>query len=244
MRSLGADPAVELIAADMDPWAARPVPRPAAVTDARPGGGGTGVRRRAPRPVPGPWRARRAPDRRRRAAAAGRRPGDLPGARHRACCSPPRRRSTSPWTSWRSPSTAPGSVRVPRTEPLGAGTDPSSWTYPVIVKPRSGSGSRGIVKIAAAAGLAALDHAPGQLVQEFLPGAEFSIDVLAGADGHVIAAVPRLRARVDSGVSRGRADGARRRARVVRPGRRGGNGDHLRGQRPGQARRGGPACAA
>jgi carbamoyl-phosphate synthase large subunit len=92
---------------------------------------------------------------------------------------------------------------VPRTEPLGVGTDPSSWTYPAIVKPRSGSGSRGIVKVAGAAELASLDHAPGLLVQEYLPGEEFSIDVLAGADGQVIASVPRLRARVDSGVSVG-----------------------------------------
>jgi len=111
-----------------------------------------------------------------------------------------------------------GVVRVPRTEPLGAGTDPASWTYPVIVKPRSGSGSRDILKVAEAAELAALkhgaldhgaldhgalDHGRGLLIQEFLPGAEFSIDVLAGADGQVIASVPRLRARVDSGVSVG-----------------------------------------
>jgi carbamoyl-phosphate synthase large subunit len=96
-----------------------------------------------------------------------------------------------------------GTVRVPRTEPLVAGTDPASWTYPVVVKPRTGSGSRGFRTIAAAAELAALAHAPGLLVQEFLPGDEFSIDVLAGADGHVIASVPRLRARVDSGVSVG-----------------------------------------
>ena len=40
-------------------------------------------------------------------------------------------------------------------------------------------------------------------MQEFLPGEEYSIDVLADAGGHVIASVPRLRARVDSGVSVG-----------------------------------------
>jgi len=40
-------------------------------------------------------------------------------------------------------------------------------------------------------------------VQEFLPGEEYSVDVLADAGGHVIASVPRLRARVDSGVSVG-----------------------------------------
>jgi carbamoyl-phosphate synthase large subunit len=96
-----------------------------------------------------------------------------------------------------------GAVRVPRTELLCSATDPSSWTYPVMIKPRSGSGSRGIMKVGTAGRLAALDHAPGLLIQEFLPGDEFSIDVLAGADGHVIASVPRLRARVDSGVAVG-----------------------------------------
>jgi carbamoyl-phosphate synthase large subunit len=40
-------------------------------------------------------------------------------------------------------------------------------------------------------------------VQEFLPGEEYSVDVLADAGGQVIASVPRIRARVDSGVSVG-----------------------------------------
>ena len=38
-------------------------------------------------------------------------------------------------------------------------------------------------------------------MQEFLPGEEYSVDVIADAAGHVVAAVPRVRARVDSGVS-------------------------------------------
>ena len=42
---------------------------------------------------------------------------------------------------------------------------------------------------------------PGYLVQEYLPGEEYSVDVLADARGRVAASVPRLRARVDSGVS-------------------------------------------
>ena len=96
-----------------------------------------------------------------------------------------------------------GVVRVPRTEPLGAGTDPSSWSYPVVVKPRSGSGSRGFLVVGSAAELTALTGQPGLLVQEYLPGEEYSIDVLANAAGRVIASVPRLRARVDSGVSVG-----------------------------------------
>lgn len=96
-----------------------------------------------------------------------------------------------------------GVVRVPRTELFGPDVDPASWTYPVIVKPREGSGSRGIVTVGSAAELAALDRSPGLIVQDFLPGEEYSVDVLADAVGHVVASVPRLRARVDSGVSVG-----------------------------------------
>jgi len=96
-----------------------------------------------------------------------------------------------------------GVVRVPRTELFGPDVDPALLTYPVIVKPRTGSGSRGIITVGSAADLAALERSPALIVQEFLPGDEYSIDVLADASGHVIASVPRLRARVDSGVSVG-----------------------------------------
>jgi len=92
-------------------------------------------------------------------------------------------------------------VRVPRTESLDTPADPASWTYPVIVKPRSGSGSRGVSMPQSAAELAAIGARPGYLVQEYLPGDEYSVDVLADGGGRVAAAVPRLRARVDSGVS-------------------------------------------
>jgi carbamoyl-phosphate synthase large subunit len=96
-----------------------------------------------------------------------------------------------------------GTVRVPKTELFGPDVDPARLTYPVIVKPRTGSGSRGIITVESAAELAALERSPALIVQEFLPGDEYSIDVLADAKGHVIASVPRLRARVDSGVSVG-----------------------------------------
>jgi carbamoyl-phosphate synthase large subunit len=96
-----------------------------------------------------------------------------------------------------------GVVAVPRTELFGPSLDPASWTYPAVVKPRRGSGSRGVIIVDSAAELAALDRSPALIVQEFLPGEEYSVDVLADASGHVIASVPRLRARVDSGVSVG-----------------------------------------
>ncbi len=97
-------------------------------------------------------------------------------------------------------------VRVPRTELLGPSVEPGSWSYPVIVKPREGSGSRGVVMVGSAAELAELaapDLTGTLIVQEFLPGEEYSVDVLADAEGRVVASVPRLRARVDSGVSVG-----------------------------------------
>ena len=93
-----------------------------------------------------------------------------------------------------------GRVRVPRTELL-TGTDPRTWDYPVVVKPREGSGSRDISVAENSRALAAMGAREGFLVQEFLPGEEYSIDVLADVSGHVVAAVPRVRERVDSGVS-------------------------------------------
>jgi len=94
-----------------------------------------------------------------------------------------------------------GQVPVPRTERLDPATDVASWTYPVVVKPRTGSGSRDISVVTSAAALAGMDRSGEFLVQAHLPGAEYSVDVLADAAGRVVASVPRVRERVDSGVS-------------------------------------------
>ncbi|WP_431280222.1 ATP-grasp domain-containing protein [Leifsonia poae] len=94
------------------------------------------------------------------------------------------------------PSTAVPETRLLNRE--GVGHD---WEFPVIVKPRSGAGSRGVKLIADRGALEALGTDESILIQENLPGEEFSVDVLAALDGSVIAAVPRSRERVDSGVS-------------------------------------------
>ncbi|HTS95155.1 MAG TPA: ATP-grasp domain-containing protein [Streptosporangiaceae bacterium] len=94
-----------------------------------------------------------------------------------------------------------GHVPVPRTERLDKVADPGSWAYPVMVKPRRGSGSRGISVITSSQDLARLEASADYIVQDYLPGAEYSIDVLADITGHVVASVPRVRERVDSGVS-------------------------------------------
>jgi carbamoyl-phosphate synthase large subunit len=92
-------------------------------------------------------------------------------------------------------------VHTPRTELLGPDLDVGSWTYPVIVKPRSGGDSHGMVVVGSAADLAGIAHDDQRLVQEFLPGEEFSLDVFADLDAAVVSVVPRTRLRVDSGVS-------------------------------------------
>ena len=92
-------------------------------------------------------------------------------------------------------------LRVPTTRLLNAEGVAAEWDFPVIVKPRRGAGSRGVHLVADRAALEAHDLDDGQLIQENLPGHEFSVDVLADANGNVVAAVPRTRTRVDSGVS-------------------------------------------
>ena len=94
-----------------------------------------------------------------------------------------------------------GSVRVPATTLVDSDFDPSSTDLPVIIKPRSGSGSRGIRLCEEAADLETLERNGTMLVQELLPGPEFSVDVLADRSGEVLAVVPRERLKVDSGIA-------------------------------------------
>jgi carbamoyl-phosphate synthase large subunit len=92
-------------------------------------------------------------------------------------------------------------VNVPTTTIVDAAFDPAAIPLPAIVKPRSGSGSRGIRLIERVEELEALERDGTLLVQEHLPGPEFSLDVLARADGVVVGVVPRERLKVDSGIA-------------------------------------------
>lgn len=92
-------------------------------------------------------------------------------------------------------------LRTPVTHLVGPAAAAEQWQFPIIVKPRSGAGSRGVRLVHSRADLDALGHDETLIAQELLPGEEYSVDVIANADGHVVAAVPRTRTRVDSGVS-------------------------------------------
>ena len=92
-------------------------------------------------------------------------------------------------------------LRTPTTHIVGAAALAEDWTFPIIVKPRTGAGSRGVRLVHSREELEALGDAPELIAQEHLPGEEYSVDVFADAGGNVVAAVPRTRTRVDSGVS-------------------------------------------
>ena len=90
---------------------------------------------------------------------------------------------------------------VPRSAVLDRHFDAADWDFPLFLKPRSGSGSRGIVKVDAPRELSAQPRNSSLLAQEYLPGAEYSVDVLANGRGGILAAVPRERLKVDSGIA-------------------------------------------
>jgi carbamoyl-phosphate synthase large subunit len=95
-------------------------------------------------------------------------------------------------------------VRVPRTVLLTADTDADevgALGEPFIVKPRRGAGGRGFEIIQSATWVPTLPHDGTVIAQELLPGDEYSIDVLSRPEGGVVAAVPRRRDKVDSGIA-------------------------------------------
>ena len=79
--------------------------------------------------------------------------------------------------------------------------------YPLIVKPRDGMGSKGVFKINNKKELMFfLDYTKDSIVQEFVDGTEYTVDVLYDLKGKLISVVPRERIEVRSGeVSKSRS---------------------------------------
>lgn len=78
---------------------------------------------------------------------------------------------------------------------------PADWRHPLVAKPRRGSGARGVSIIREPSELSAVPADGSYLIMEYLPGPEYSVDVFRTRGGSVLAAVPRERLRVDSGVA-------------------------------------------
>jgi carbamoyl-phosphate synthase large subunit len=97
-----------------------------------------------------------------------------------------------------------GVVRVPATIALSAATEPhdlDALGTPFIIKPRRGAGGRGFAIVHGPDDLHGVPRDGSMIAQEMLPGAEFSIDVLGSPNGRVVAAVPRRRDKIDSGIA-------------------------------------------
>jgi carbamoyl-phosphate synthase large subunit len=78
----------------------------------------------------------------------------------------------------------------------------SDLRYPMFLKPRSGRGSVGAFMIRNERELRFfLGYVTDPIVQEYLSGKEFTIDLLADFDGNIISVVPRERIVVRSGVT-------------------------------------------
>jgi carbamoyl-phosphate synthase large subunit len=73
---------------------------------------------------------------------------------------------------------------------------PEGWAFPLLAKPRAGSASSGIRRIAGMNELPALPD--GYVVQELLGGREFTVNLFIAA-GRTVAAVPHLRREVRAG---------------------------------------------
>jgi carbamoyl-phosphate synthase large subunit len=81
--------------------------------------------------------------------------------------------------------------------------DPDKITsFPVVGKPRFGKGSRDIIKIPNESILKYVrSNFDNMVYQEFLPGIEYTIDVLSDMDKKPVVAVPRIRLETKAGIS-------------------------------------------
>jgi len=92
-------------------------------------------------------------------------------------------------------------IAVPQTW-LPHELDFARLTYPLFLKPRQGRGSVGAHPIFNERELRFfLEYVPDPVVQEYLHGREFTLDVLADFNGRIISVVPRERLVVRSGVT-------------------------------------------
>ena len=82
-------------------------------------------------------------------------------------------------------------------------TDPTEiGAFPIMAKPRYGKGSRDIMRLDNSDDIGYVTSKMKDLIfQEFLPGTEYTIDVLSDLDKRAMMAVPRIRIQTKAGIS-------------------------------------------
>ncbi len=80
-----------------------------------------------------------------------------------------------------------------------------NFTLPLLIKPLDGSSSKGVFKVESEKELLFLkDYVPNAMVQEFITGEEYTVDVMVDFYGNIKTIVPRLRIETRAGeVSKG-----------------------------------------
>jgi carbamoyl-phosphate synthase large subunit len=92
-------------------------------------------------------------------------------------------------------------IKTPETR-LAADVRFQDLRYPVYIKPRYGRGSVNVFLVHNESQLRLfLDYVPDAIVQDELPGTEFTVDVLSDFNGRVLSIVPRERLVIRAGVS-------------------------------------------
>lgn len=227
----------EVYAADMDRWASAiylvpPERRRLVPADVRPSSSTS-------RALASRRRHRRAlPDRRRRACRGSPPPATTWRRRHAAARVTTLATIETCLDASRSPGACARTVRAPLTGFVGTPEATSGWDFRLVVKPRRGAGSRGVRTVFTAAEPRRRARRGGPARAGDAPRRRVLVDVLAGPDGRVIAAVPRARLGASTPASRSRADRARRRFRRRRVrGRPRGRSDERRERAPQAGRR-------
>lgn len=102
---------------------------------------------------------------------------------------------------WRLVCECTGCCPVPETAILDEWYTMPEGSPPILMKPRRGAGAKGVRIVENASCLCDWPRDGTFLAQECLTGAEYSVDVLCAPNGDVLAAVPRSRLKIDSGVA-------------------------------------------
>lgn len=85
---------------------------------------------------------------------------------------------------------------------LAKDIDGARLKYPAVVKPRFGRGSVDVFTVRNRKHVELFaEYVPDAIVQEFVEGTEFTVDVLADFDGRILSIVPRERLVIRAGVS-------------------------------------------
>ncbi len=80
--------------------------------------------------------------------------------------------------------------------------DCDSVEFPCVIKPRFGRGSSNVYIVNDTEDLHFyINKINNPLIQEFVQGSEYTIDVLADRNGNVLSVVPRMRLEIESGIS-------------------------------------------